>query len=241
MDALEAVGGFVALLSGVVAVAAGVARFSVRGRTVHAARRARRVSLAEAREGVPVRIVGRVRLLDHHLVSPLTGRRCCYYHARAVSTDAEASAYSDAPGETRTPEENGCDFALDDGTGSALVRVEVEPNFLPRRTSAVIWPRLKSNASILWGELPAWTGTTPADEEAFRITQAERSEWTLSEWTLGDGDTLCVFGVPAGEPDRQALGESVYRGKPGLRVLRPPIGLNLLLSDHPDLTERDGT
>lgn len=241
MDSLEAVGGFVALLSGVVAVATGLARFSIGGRTVHAARRARRVSLAEAREGVPARIVGRVRLLDRHLVSPLTGRRCCYYHARAVSTDADASAYSDVPGETRTPEENGCDFVIDDGTGSALVRVEVEPNFLPRRTSTVIWPRLKSNASILWRELPAWTGTTPADEEAFRITQAERSKWTLSEWTLGDGDAVCVFGVPSGGSNRPALGGSVYRGEPGLRVLRPPVGLNLLLSDRSDLTEPDGT
>lgn len=36
MDSLEAIGGFVALLSGVVGLATGYARFSVGGRTVHA-------------------------------------------------------------------------------------------------------------------------------------------------------------------------------------------------------------
>ena len=238
MDSLEAVGGFLALVGGVVALAFGGARFSVRGRTIHAARRARRVSLAEGREGVAVRVVGRVQLLDRQLVAPLSGRRCCYYHASAVPADA-GSPYSDAPGETRTPEENGCDFVLEDGADSALVRLAVEPNFLPRRTSGVLWPRLRSNASILWRELPVWTGAEPADEEVFHIKHGRRSEWTFREWTLGEGDTLCVFGVPAGASGRETPGDSVYRGKPGLRVLHPPVGLNLLLSDHPDLLERD--
>jgi hypothetical protein len=192
-------------------------RFSRAGRACHAARRAPRTTIARAPTGTTVTLVGRIRLLRSTLVAPLTGRRCGYYviapFAAYGGHDHTATA---SPPVAR--EEDGCEFILDDGTGLATVRVDDvalmdDPGCLQPGSDAQQRAMLER-----------------------RGLSASSNDWTLHEWTLGEGDLVAVSGVVQ---DRAGTVTSVdaatgYRARPREVVIGPSGGLPLVLRHHDD-------
>jgi len=92
-------------------------------RIQRALRGAPRVSIAEAPEGEVVRLQGRV-VAGETLEAPLTGRRCVYYFA--IVEEESGGDWRE-----RAREYDGVPFAIDDGSGRAIVdpanaRVDVD-------------------------------------------------------------------------------------------------------------------
>lgn len=77
-----------------------------------------RVAIADFPATGYARIEGRVRLLRSALVAPLSGRRCVYYEI-----DVEVEGRAGDGGAARRRASRAHDFALDDPTGAAVVRL----------------------------------------------------------------------------------------------------------------------
>lgn len=208
-ELLRMVGGALVLLG--LALAA-YGRFSRAGRACHAARRAPRTTIAQAPTGTTVTLVGRVRLMKSTLIAPLTGRRCSYY----VMAPFAAYGQHDHTAPAEPPvarEEEGREFILDDGTGLATVRVDDvalmdDPGCLRPGTDA------QQRAML---------------EE--RGLSASSNDWTLHEWTLGEGDLVAVSGVLQDRPGTatSVYASTGYRARPREVVIGPPGGLPLVL------------
>lgn len=190
-------------------------RFSRAGRACHAAERAPRTTIARAPTGTTVTLVGKVRFARNTLVSPLTGRRCCYYVMAPVATWGGYGEFGPAqPPLAR--EEEGCAFILDDGTGLATVRVG-------------------DVALMDYGG-----GLRPGSdsEQQAMLQQRGRTaseDWSLHEWTVGEGDLIAVSGVVrdrigTSSSDAVATG---YRVRLREVFIGPPRGLPLVLWPRP--------
>lgn len=87
-------------------------------------RRMRPETVAAAREGRLVKLVGRIAEAGPQLSAPITGRACVYFHVwyevrRTVYVQG-ARVEEWGPGPEQT---DACDFLVTDATGTALVRV----------------------------------------------------------------------------------------------------------------------
>lgn len=195
-------------------------RFSRAGRARHAAERAPRTTIARAPTGTTVTLVGKVRFARGTLVSPLTGRRCCYYVMAPLATwGATASTAPHSPRWLQPPlarEEEGCGFILDDGTGLATVRV--------------------GDVALMDYSMALRPGS---DEQQQAMLQQRgltaHEDWSLHEWTVGEGDLVAVSGVVR---DRVGTSSSVdaatgYRVRLREVFIGPPRGLPLVLWPHP--------
>jgi hypothetical protein len=191
-----------------------------------ALREAKHVSIADAPEGAVVRLDGRV-VEGETLVAPLTGRRCVYYVA--IVEAFEAGSTPDSWRELAR-EARGVPFAIEDGTGSALVdpdgaRVDVD---LDRTsTSGSFEDPTTAQAAFLERRRVKLTGWSSNRTLRYR------------EGVFEIGEPIAVMCQPMREPDPGAGSREVgYREAPGTRLrvggsAKHPI----LLSDSRDLTE----
>jgi hypothetical protein len=135
-------------------------------RTKRALRRLRPTRIADARDGVLVKITGKVAPAAGALAAPISQRACVYYHVlheeRGVTmvNAARFERWSEA-GE----EEDVCDFLVEDASGTAVVKAR-----------EVDWPLVILGSG-------AWTQTV--DLEAGQRTR---------EAVLAPGDTITVAG-----------------------------------------------
>ena len=197
--------------------------FSAEAKTRRALRAAPRVSIAQFPEGAPARIVGRVED-GERLIAPLSGRPCVFYQAIVEQYHSNGKSGS---WRTIIREERGIPFALDDGTGRALIdplgaRLAVEKDSTTRS-----------------GSFDDATET----EEAFLARHGVQSKgWMFNkklryrEGALEIGETIAVCGLAVREPDPDAVARaSGYRDAlpTRLRLTSSP-KLPLLISDYAD-------
>ncbi|TAK25854.1 MAG: hypothetical protein EPO40_21540 [Myxococcaceae bacterium] len=191
------------------------ARFSRAGRARHAATRAPRSTIARAPTGTTVTLVGRVRFARSTLVSPLTERRCCYYVMAPLATWMGYGDANPSPAPLAR-EEEGCAFILDDGTGLATVRVG--------DVALMDYPScLRQGSDAQQQAMLQQRGLTAHDD------------WSLHEWTVGEGDLVAVSGVVRDRVDTSSSVDAATGYRVRLRevVVGPPHGLPLVLRHHP--------
>lgn len=196
-------------------------RFSRAGRARHAAERAPRTTIARAPTGETVTLVGKVRFARSTLVSPLTGRRCCYYVMVPRATWGGYGEYGPAQPPVAL-EEEGCGFILDDGTGLATVRV--------------------GDVALMDYSAGLWPGSDAQQQAMLQQRgRAAHEDWSFHEWTLGEGDLVAVSGVVRdrfGTPSVDAA--TGYRVRLREVLIGPPRGLPLVLWPDPQGVERPG-
>lgn len=163
-----------------------------------ALRAAPRAPIAEVREGAVVRIDGRVAE-GETLVAPLTGRRCVYYVA--VVERSVRNGWHQCVRETR-----GVPFAIDDGTGRAIVdpasaRIDVDLDATSRS-----------------GGIDA-----AAIDEAFRmrnfLNRMAAARLRYREGVVEVGQPVAVLCQPVREADPDAAAHATgYRADPPTRL-----------------------
>ncbi len=161
--------------------------------------------------------MGRVRLVGASIDAPFSGRRVCYYNARCFHQDNHP--YNDDP----TPsveEKRACDFRVEDGTGTALIRVDSGASFETMSTVVSNVPEERTRAFL----------------DRLRHHSDDHERWVPEEWVLEEGAIVSVYGVGEWEPDPapgprwQPMG---YREAPRRLVMRAPDGLHLFVSERP--------
>ncbi|HKA86632.1 MAG TPA: hypothetical protein VKE22_03165 [Haliangiales bacterium] len=202
--------------SAVVLVIALHARTGIAGRWRHAAKRASRTSICNVRDGRAAWIVGRVRLARTSLEAPFSGRRVCYYAASCRAADIRCDGRPNGQVES-------CDFLVEDGSGTALIRVAPGASFELIGPGRVV-------ANVPEERMRAFLGRV-------RINSGDPRDWNLPhERVLAEGDVVGVYGIgeweadPAPEPESWAgVG---YREMPRRLVMRAPEGLRLFVSER---------
>ncbi len=136
-------------------------------------------SIANAAPDALVRVTGTLRLVGAPLVAPLSGRTCAGYHAQVEEDSQRARVLGT---ETRFT-----DFAIDDGTGSAIVSMET-PNV--DVTMDHVWRSMLLDAE------------TRFDVERFlasvvdsgKLSPAAKARLIYREGALTPGERVTVFG-----------------------------------------------
>ena len=180
-----------------------------------------RTSIAQARMGEVVKIVGRLRATETPFTSPLTGATCVWY--RTVAQTWDGFLYSPR----RIVEHKWQDFFVEDDTGSALVRMQgAEVSLEDMRSPWCYEPPAP------WDERGAATENVRQflSAHGFELHYHRRSilERMLSEApkkrgaryrevVLREGDTVAVLGKAVQEPDPTAA--SVGFRQPALRIV----------------------
>jgi len=207
------------------AIALAFKYFSPTARARRALRAAARVSVAEARDGQLIKIVGRLRSdpAARRLAAPLTGRACAY-HETVVEERRSSGKSSHWRTLIREVDFAGS-FFVDDGSGQALVEV-ASPRVV-----------LVTDAHFRSG-----TFNDAAQElENFLTRHGESSEgWVFnrplrySEGALEEGEEVAVFGRCVLEPDPDPSGAGVGYRERAMRVkIMSPLNGELLISDDP--------
>lgn len=169
-------------------------------------RNAARFTISELPDGKPGRIVGRAAPLTAPLVGPFTGRPCVYYVARLEELRYEGHhAYWGLVCE----ESLGMPFAVDDGTGRAIV----DP------TSARI---------SLDMDARSYSDSFAQASDAQRIFLARHGqshkgwvrdrEFRYYEAIIAIGETVAVLGSGVREPDPDAPPTAAYPSQAATRV-----------------------
>jgi hypothetical protein len=207
--------GVVLLVVALLVVLAGVfgliAFFTGAERTNRALRRIKPSKVAQIKPGSLARVIGKLKPGNGPLLlAPLSGKRCGYY--QAVAQEWRKSGKLEGWVQL-TYEEQWCDFCLDDGTGSVLVRMlrpEVSADLEEASFSDHIVPPNRSQESFLRRHM---IGAPPPGTEAPKIKYLE-----------------CLF-----ELDEEITAYGVVRHEPtadGVRiVLEAPEGASILVSD----------
>jgi hypothetical protein len=213
----------------VLAIAAGVAIVAAsrvwneKARIRRDMRSAPLVDIAELREGLTGRLVGRVGE-GETLQAPFTGRSCVFYEA---TVEEYRSSGKSGSWRQVIREVSGVSFVLDDGTGRAIVdpggaRVDVDIDMTTRSGT--------------------FDDATPIEEQFLTRHGLRSTGWVMNkslryrEGVIEIGETIAVMGQGVREPDPDAVGRvGGYRSGPPTRLRlggssRHPI----LLSDAPD-------
>jgi len=199
--------------------------FSRRGRARRALRKARKLSIAEARDGELVKLVGTLGLDgDTQVTAPLTGRPCAFFRT-TVEQQQATGPRNTSHWVTVIEESDFCPrFWIDDGSGRALVEL-VLPEVV-----------LQMDASFRSGFL---NDATP-ELEAFLNRHSESSQgWVFNkamryrEGALEPGEEVAVYGLCRHEPDPDPAAGGGYRERPIRRKLIEPPDGRMLLSDDP--------
>lgn len=197
--------------------------YSAQAQTRKRLARAPRVTIAAFPEATPARIVGRV-VDGERLTSPLCGRPCVFYEVivQQRRQSSQSSGWRTIIHETRA-----IPFAIDDGTGHALVD--------PEGATLVVVKDASSHSG-------AFDDATPA-EEGFLARHNLRSKgWLFNkklryrEGALEIGETIAVCGVGVREPDPDGAARVTgYRDAPPTRLrLARSARSPLLISDFDD-------
>jgi hypothetical protein len=190
----------------------------------HALGEAKQVSIAEAPENAVVRIVGQV-VEGETLVAPLTGRRCVYY----VATLEEYRSSGRFGWNERVREIRGVQFAVDDGTGRAIV----DP------TGALIDVDIDTTTRSGTFDDP-----TPMEVAFLERHGLKGTDWIFNkklryrEGVFEVGEPITVMCQPVREPDPDAASRAAgYRdGSPTRLRVGGSAKYPILLSDARDIT-----
>ena len=177
----------------------------------------KRSTIAEAAEGAVVRLVGTVVFLDGKSVEAVvTGRRCALYEAVLENVSSEVGR-----------ETGGVAFAIDDGTGRAVVDPDLARVTLHKdavgRGEQLVTPNEREKA-FLSRHMPA--------EDAWMAKRL----YSWREGILEEGERIAVCGVVIREADPSPNAMRDYR-EDALRIriggsTRTPVAI----SDEQDLT-----
>lgn len=209
-----------ALLAAAAAAAAGGAGaaywMSADARVRRELRHARRVALADVKDGELVRVTGRVRALESGLRAPLSGRRCVYYLATAEPVHDRRGSFD--WGEVR--EERYVDFLVEDASGSARVSMRA--------------PRV-----AIVRDLHTRSGTFDDANEAEEAFLRRYGAKSTSELGLNRDLRYYEGALEVGE-EVTVLGRAHVAVREGLRVvtLEAPAGGSVLVSDDPRVVQR---
>lgn len=207
----------------VLAVIVYQAFFSEAAKIRRAFKQAKRVSIAEARSGEIVKIVGRVRPIGDLLRAPLTDRPCVFFEATVEEyrSSGKSGSWVQIVRDTEA-----VDFLVEDGTGRALVQT-VSMKVLPVKDT-----ELRSG----------FLNDASAKLEAFLAKHGRSSQgWLFNkslrykEGVFEPGETVSILGQVRWEhdPDPVEAG-SGYRDSPKrLVVSAPDDARQLLASDEP--------
>ena len=157
--------------------------YSKRARNLRALRKVPLRTVREAmRCGGVVRLRGRLRLAEHHLEAPLTGRPCAWYEVKVQ----EHSHQHQTRWDTLIEERDGVDFLLEDDTGVARV------------SGLEVRAAITADASFSSGLL----NEPDARQVAFLESHEESPTETFfnrtlryREGILEEGEFICVAGV----------------------------------------------
>ena len=181
-------------------------------------RLAKRASLGELPEGKVARIVGTARSAGATLEAPLSGRTCLAYFVQVEGLERAQKGRDAWKGIIKVL--GGVPFAIDDGTGRALV----DPQ------DAEITLELDAAAEV---------GETNARAVAFFHRQGKvipRGRLRYREGVIEEGERVAVLGAGVREPDPDAAPTS-YRGEQPTRlVVASSPKHRVVISDRPDTT-----
>ncbi|HKA87299.1 MAG TPA: hypothetical protein VKE22_06505 [Haliangiales bacterium] len=208
---------FLGLIVATTAAALLAERFSISGRSRHAARRAKPTPIAGVRDGATAVVVGRVRFAGRSLEAPLSGRRVCHYAASCDDDTGCAYVYGDYCAVGRSVSERyALDFLVEDGSSTALVRVD-------------------SGASFDVTAHPVSRDASSDRVRAFLTRKGESGDsgaWSASEGVIEEGTVVSVYGIGEWEPDPSGdVRFAGYRDAPRRLVLRAPEGLHLYIRE----------
>lgn len=184
-------------------------------------RAAPRVAIRDFPDGRVAKIVGTVRESAAAVQAPVSRRRCVYYFVEVEEDQSD----DDSLGGWRTivTEQAGCDFLVDDGTGTALVLI------------AGAQGSLIEDVHLRSGFLDA-----PTPEMQALLARHDKSThgWILPkrlryrEGILELGETAAVCGHGMLEPDPNPATAGAYRERAMRPVLRSTPDNPVLLSDN---------
>lgn len=194
--------------------------FSEAQRVKRALRAAPVTTIATMRAGEIVRVVGSLRLRPHRLQAPLSGRPCAVYSLLVREKHGRSSREI-------FRESEAVEFAIDDSSGTVLVRPEVFRLGLveDHNQRSGVWHDA-SDAVVAYlqskGQSPKnWLGFNRALQ--------------FYEAVLEEDEPVAVLGVVVLEPDPEptSAGEG-YRDRPMRKVLVTPPGGAMFISDAPE-------
>lgn len=163
-----------------------------------------RSTIAAAREGEQVRLVGAVLDQPEHLIAPITGRRCVAFHAVIESASQEL-------GEVWSPyaqERAAVDFAITDGSGRAIVEAA---------TTRFDWESSRRGGAT--NDLPPSARELLARQHFELHARPLPKKLRYVERALEIGTEVAVVGWPVREPDRDAPAHVTgYREGPPTRL-----------------------
>jgi E3 Ubiquitin ligase len=194
-----------AVLAGVgVLVVAGAAMLSPERRLRRALARAQQATVADAPEGVPVCLVG-VVAADELLEAPLSRRACVYYELEILAVTGPSRMPSrrlDTRRPERAREQRAIGFALDDGTGRALVD--------PKGARVTVRPSARDMSE----------GSPDEPMRSLLRQHGMRSRQNLfRERVLVPGQRVMIRGVAVREPDPEGAARATgYRGDSPTRL-----------------------
>ncbi len=199
-----------------------------RHRLVHAPRRA----IGEVPEGEVARLVGRAVQLGEVLEAPLSGRPCLYYKVWVARPLVLLST-------TLAHEERGVMFALEDGTGRAVVDPDgctldlVVDERNSSGTSGFPTGRQVAVLTRFTIEVNEWT-----DVDRSRPAVPLPRDFIYREAIIGVGETIAILGGGVREPDPHAEPDGSYRGAQPTRLRMSGSREHpLIISDHPSTTQ----
>jgi hypothetical protein len=195
-------------------------------RTRRALRKRQRSDIRTALGG-PVKVAGSLLLGDKSLRAPLSGRTCALYDV-VVFVHGEVD-------KVLIQERRACDFLVDDGTGTALVRAGAVDQGSPgSKLELAIVQDGRYESGI-------FNDATP-ELERFLSIYGEKSKGLLlnrklsyREGVFVAGEHVVVYGQARREPDPDAAADGgSYRERPTRLVIEPLAG-TIHLSDDPDM------
>jgi hypothetical protein len=179
--------------------------------------------LRELPESTRARIVGAAQPIEGTIEAPLTGRACLYY---------VVTVYQERGGDLLRGklirEERGVPFAVDDGTGRAIVD--------PSAAKVALDVDARSQSG---------TFDAPNERESAFLQRhgATGKVWIFNtrvryrEAIIGVGETVAIVGEGVREPDPTAAPEAAYRGDQPTRIrMTSSPRFPLLISDSPATT-----
>lgn len=190
----------------------------------------RATAIADATDGVVV-VIGTARRLANspRILAPITGRECLAYEVEII--DRSSNFLRRLAAESRC-----ATFLLEDGTGAAIVQLELASQDGPRVVEGELQLTADVRATAGGSEAPS-----PAVEELLRRHNIEFGFWSgrlCREAVLLEGATIAVRGRArrTTDPDPQHVDE--YRQAPTRLLVVGDAETELWISDTPSIVPR---
>jgi hypothetical protein len=193
---------------------------SARARIKRTLRAAQLASVADAPEDVPIKLVGRLRIVGNPLRAPFSKRKCAAWFVRVDIDSQSQDGKTFVEGKAQS-------FELEDETGRALIEVTDTPLL-----------ELVVDAHHSSGVLD---DPAPHLQEFLHHRGHATRGWIFNksiryrEGVLEAGERVAVLGVASRQIDPAPNAVDGYRSKSKRLVLRAPRGARLLMTDDPSL------